>query len=97
MKLQVTLFSSTGKYKPMSTIIEVESMEDYNNKKAEYQKKAILNICHQRKTDWSNLKRDGFTQVKVREYDLEKIAQQKKIEQIKRMYEQRQSKAKTNK
>ena len=90
MKLQITLFSNTGKYKPMSTIVEVESMEDYNNRKSEVQKRAIENICHQRYTTWNNLKKDGFTQIKVREYDLEKIAQQKKVEQIKRMFEQRQ-------
>lgn len=41
MKLQVTLFHKDNKYKPMSTIVEVESMDYYNSHKAEIQKKAM--------------------------------------------------------
>ena len=44
MKLQVTLFATNGKYKPISTLINVESMEDYEQNKRKYQEKAILNI-----------------------------------------------------
>ena len=32
MKLQVTLFATNGKYRPISTIIEVESMQEYENR-----------------------------------------------------------------
>jgi hypothetical protein len=90
MKLQVTLFSTTGKYKPVSTIVNVESMEYYKGHKREIQKTAIENICHQRYTTWNELKQNGYTQLKVREYDLEKIALQKKVNQIRRIAEQRQ-------
>ena len=50
MKLQVTLFDKNKKYKPMSTIVEIESMEYYEQNKGEVQKRALLNIAHQRKT-----------------------------------------------
>ena len=87
MKLQFTLFATNGKYRPISTIIEVESMQDYVNNKNKYQKKAIENICHNRKTTWYNLKQDSYTNVKVREYNEEKIAQQTKAKIIEKLYE----------
>lgn len=90
MKLQITLFATNGKYKPISTIIEVESIEDYKKNKNKYQTKAIANICHNRKTDWNTLKRQTYTTVKVREYNLDKIAKQQKINLLKKMYEKRQ-------
>ena len=91
MKLQVTLFATNGKYRPISTIIEVESMEDYEHNKAQYQKQAILNICHKRRITWNRLKNDSYTNVKVREYNIEKIEQEKnqkiKTNLIKKLYE----------
>jgi len=87
MKLQITLFAINGKYRPISTIIEVESMQDYETNKAKYNTKAILNICHNRKTTWSVLKRQTYTSIKVREYDIEKINQQTKINLIKKLHE----------
>ena len=87
MKLQVTLFATNGKYRPISTIIEVESMQDYVNNKGKYQKKAIENICHNRKTTWNNLKKDSYTNLKAREYDEQKIAQQTKAKLIEKLYE----------
>ena len=71
--LQCTLFSTTGKYKPMSTIVKVESVAYYNAHKSEIQTRAIQKICAQRNTEWWCLKRDGFTRMKVRVYDKEKI------------------------
>ena len=68
MKLQVTLFCTTGKYKPMSTVIEVESVEDYKENKAKYQKRAIEKICAQRYTNTFYLNQQGYTQIKVRKY-----------------------------
>lgn len=73
INLQCTLFSTTGKYKPMSTIVKVESVAYYNAHKLEVQTRAIQNICAQRNTEWWCLKRDGFTKIKVRVYDKEKI------------------------
>ena len=91
MKLQVTLFATNGKYRPISTIIEVESIEDYVKYKKVYQTKAITNICHNRRTTWKDLKEQSYTTIKVREYDLEKIEKEKnqktKEEIIEKLYQ----------
>lgn len=87
MKLQVTLFAKNGKYKPMSTIINVKDMEDYINNKKNYQKEAILNICHSRHTTWKDLKKNSYTTLKVREYDKDKIHTKEKKELLKRLCE----------
>ena len=78
MRLQVTLFAKNGKYKPISTVIEIKDFEDYENNKIYYQTKAIANICHNRHTTWQQLKSDTFTIVKVREYNIQKIKEDKK-------------------
>lgn len=94
MKLQVTFFHKEGTYKPVSTIVEIESIEYYNQHTAEVQKRAIENIAHYRKMLPSELIKQGYTKVKVREYDLEKIkAQQEyqhKLNLIKKMYKERE-------
>ena len=61
MKIQITLFHKDNKYKPMSTILEVESMEYYEEHKAELQKKAMLNIGHQRYLTPQEIIKNGFT------------------------------------
>ena len=68
LSLQMTLFSTTGKYKPMSTVVKVENLKDYQEHKKEIQEKAILNICHYRKTLPYILKQQGYTILKVRRY-----------------------------
>ena len=96
IKLQVTLFDKNKKYRPISTLVNVESVEYYEQHKAEVQTKAILNICHNRKTTWDTLKRQGYTQVKTREYNKEEIEQQKeqqhRINLIKYIERQRKNK-----
>ena len=80
MKIQVTFFHNEGKYKPVSTIIEVESMEQYEQHKAEQQKRALLNIAHYRYTTPNDLIKEGYTKVKVREYDIDKIKAQQEFQ-----------------
>ena len=87
MKLQITLFTTNGKYRPISTLINVESMEDYNEHKRKYQEKAILNICHNRRITWRELQDDNYTKIKVREYDRDKTSLQAKKELLKGLYE----------
>lgn len=76
MKLQVTFFHNENKYKPMSTILEIENMQEYNNNKAEIQKKALLTIGHYRHQTPQEIIKNGYTKVKIREYDIEKIKAQ---------------------
>lgn len=87
MKLQFTLFAKNGQYRPISTIINVESMQDYKKNKATYQKKAIENICHNRRTTWKDLQEQTYTTVKVREYNINKMSNSQKRELLKRLCE----------
>lgn len=80
MKLQVTFFHNEGKYKPVSTIIEVESIEQYEQYKAQEQKKALMNIAHYKYTTPQDLIREGYTKVKIREYDIDKIKEQQEFQ-----------------
>lgn len=68
IKIQCTLFSDKG-YKPMSTIIQRESVSDYNRNKKEVQQEAINKICCQRYMNKHNLKEYGYTKMKIRKYD----------------------------
>ena len=80
MKIQITFFQKDNKYKPVSTLLEVESMEYYEQHKAETQTRALLNIAHNRKTTPQELLKQGYTKIKVREYDLEKIKAQQEYQ-----------------
>ena len=80
MKLQVTFFHNEGKYKPVSTVIEVESIEQYEQHKAQEQKRALINIAHYRYTTPQDLIKQGYTKVKVREYDINKIKEQQELQ-----------------
>lgn len=71
---QVTLLSTTGKYRPVSAIIEAENMDitiSADHKKLVEQ--GIKKICSKRL--WGNyeLKTYGYTRAKIREYDKAKI------------------------
>ena len=77
--IQITLFSTTGKYKPISTLLEVESVAWYKEHAKECKEKAIRKICLQR--DWTirDLLYYGYTSLKVRNYTLwKKMIEQKK-------------------
>lgn len=68
MTLQFTLFSDKG-YKPMSTLLEVPSVQDYNAFPKVYKDKAIQKICAKRYMGAHDLKKYGYTQIKVRKYE----------------------------
>lgn len=86
IQLQCTLFSSTGKYRPMSTLVKVESVDYFKEHKTEVQTRAIQKICVQLNTEPWCLKRDGYSKMKVRVYDKAKIDAEKaaRYEQIKK-------------
>lgn len=83
MKIQITLFSNAG-YKPVSCIIEAENITAENKK--ELQNRGIIKICQKRYWQKFHLKQYGYTKVKIREYDKEKIEAENKAryEQIKK-------------
>lgn len=66
IKLQCTLFSTTNKYKPISTIIKLENAKEYNDNPSKVRARAIANICARNYTTWDALKRNGFIRMKTR-------------------------------
>ena len=76
--LQITLFDVTGKYKPISTLIEVESVEYYKEHSKEVRQKAIQKICNQRLLSGKELVKLGYKKIKVRNYTLWKEIQEGK-------------------
>lgn len=88
IQIQLTLYSESGKYRPMSTIVEVESIAYYNTHKQEIQNRAIQRISVQRKMDIWAMKKYGYTKLKARVYDKEKIEQENK-ERYERIKEER--------
>ena len=87
IKMQVTLFDKENKYKPISTLIEVKSIEEYNNNRQEYNKKAVQKIAAKRYLSISELKKQGYTRLKVREYTAERLERDKKKNELKRLYQ----------
>lgn len=87
LKMQVTLFDKESKYRPISTLIDVESVEDYNNNKKEYQKRAVQKIAAKRYLSITELKKQGYTQLKARAYTTEQLARDAKKNELKRMYQ----------
>ena len=87
---QVTLFCTTGQYKPVSTIVKKDSSLMIEKGKEAFVKEirleGIRKICIQRYWDSKDLKRYNYNQIKIREYDKEKIEKEKKerYEQIKK-------------
>lgn len=88
IQIQLTLYSESGKYRPMSTIVEVESIAYYNAHKQEILNRAIQRISVQRKMDIWVMKKYGYTKLKARVYDKEKIEQENK-ERYERIKEER--------
>jgi len=68
--LQITLFDKEGKYKAVSTLIQVESVKYYKEHKQEVNQQAIVKICQKRNWTANDLLKFGYTSLKVRNYDL---------------------------
>ena len=68
--LQFTLFDITGKYKPISTLVKVESIKWFREHQEEVKTKAIQQICNQRRISGKELAKMGFKKLKIRNYDL---------------------------
>lgn len=68
--LQITLFDTTGKYKPISTLVKVESIAWFKEHRKEVKTKALQQICNQRLLSGEELVKLGYTQMKIRNYTL---------------------------
>lgn len=87
IKMQVTLFDKDNKYRPLSTLIDVESIEEFQENKKQYLKKAIEKIAAKKYLSISELKKQGFTLLKTREYTAERIERDKKKNELKKLYQ----------
>ena len=90
---QVTLTSVNGKYKPVSCIVNIEQAEtaDLTQIKAskdEIVKKGIVKIAQKRYWTNADLKKFGYTKVKCRLYDKEKI-EKENVERYEKIKEER--------
>lgn len=87
---QVTLLCETGEYKPVSSIVKIDTLEYTKLGKIEYvkeiRKRGIIKICQKRYWTNTDLKKYHYTKIKTREYDKEKIAKEnaERYEQIKK-------------
>lgn len=71
-QIQITLVSDKG-YRPVSTLITVDKVSDYVENKTKWQTLAVQRICGKRHWSASDLKKYGYTGLKARVYDKEKI------------------------
>lgn len=71
-RIQFTMYSTTGKYKPISTVIAVESISWAKEHKEELKQRGVAKICVDRKTDVWALQRNGYTKIKMRVYQRER-------------------------
>lgn len=76
--LQFTLFDTTGRYKPLSTLIKVKSVKWFKEHKEEIKQQAIQQICNQKRLTGKELAKLGYTKLKIRNYDLYLSIKQKK-------------------
>ena len=75
LNYQVTLTSTTGQYKAVSTIVKAEKITT-KEEKQKVINKGIVKIAQQRRWTNTELKKFGYTKVKIREYDKAKIDKQ---------------------
>ena len=68
MQLQVTLIDKTNKYKPLSTLVDIPSIKEYNENKTKYLKSAIQKICCKMRISVNTFKQDY--DIKARIYAL---------------------------
>ncbi len=81
--LQITLFDKDNKYKPMSTLINVESIEEYKKNSTKYKMQAVQKICNKRYLTGKELQDMGYSIIKVRNYTLlQKIKEQEKEKKV---------------
>lgn len=77
---QITMMCTTGQYRPVSCIVKKDNAEIKTKGQEvfvkELKQQGIIKICQQRYWGGTDLKRYGYTRIKVREYDREKIAKE---------------------
>ena len=68
MKAQVTLIDKTGKYRPVSTLVPIDSADDLTTRKEEIKYKGIKKICITRGWIQRDLLKYHYLHCKMRIY-----------------------------
>ena len=68
MRAQVTLFDKSGKYRPVSTLVKIESEEDFNNNREKIKNTGIRKIMIQRNWTKKELIQYNYLTCKIRIY-----------------------------
>ena len=68
MRAQVTLFDKSGKYRPVSTLVKIESDEDFNNNREKIKNTGIRKIMIQRNWTKRELIQYNYLTCKIRIY-----------------------------
>ena len=68
MRAQVTLFDKSGKYRPVSTLVKIESEEDFNNNREKIKNTGIRKIMIQRNWTKRELIQYNYLTCKIRIY-----------------------------
>lgn len=68
--IQITLFDVEGKYKALSTLVKVESLEWFKENEQEVKIKGYQQICDKMGLTGKELVKLGYKRVKVRNYSL---------------------------
>lgn len=84
-QIQITLVSDKG-YRAVSALVDVPSIKDYIENKSQYQMQGVVKICAKRHWTKRDLERYGYTGIKCRVYDKEKVEREnaERYEQIKK-------------
>lgn len=72
-RYQVTLYCTTGQYKPISTIVTIEQIDESNllldkDSKKDIINKGVIAICAKRCWSSRDVMKYNYTKVKAREY-----------------------------
>jgi hypothetical protein len=89
MQIQMTLYSTKQGLKPMSTIVEVDSLEEFKTNLSKYKSKALSKISAQRYMPGNAIIKNGYTTMKWRIYNEQERKQQAKADFIKQFFEKR--------
>lgn len=86
MQLQVTLLTENKKYKPVSTLVEIPVKDVVAKNFEPYKQRGLVRICAKRYWTQADLKKYGYTKLKYRIYDKQKIEEEnaKRYEEIKK-------------
>lgn len=68
MKIQVTLFDKSGKYRPVSTLVKVENMEEFEKDKERIKSEGIKKILIKRGWGRRELMKYNYLTCKMRVY-----------------------------